>query len=454
MRIGRDPVLGDRLENTSMRNYQGAVGLGYIGDHTTAGTALKLYDFRYGLPVPPGDDPVEIRGRRYEGSGRLEWTLPSSRFPSVRAEGTIQDYAHDEADATSGAILQAFALGTRTVNLTLQQGRLGPFAEGAWGLSGLQKDYAATGPEALTPSALARSFGIFGFQELALTDGGPALQLGGRFDHYRIESRASERFGAAHANLYHALSGSVGLRLPLAEGISLGASYALSFRAPTVEELFSGAYHAGTGAFEFGDPGLSDERGRGLEGVLRVRSGTLNGQFAVYRNAIDHYIYLAARGDTILDGAAVEVLAYTQDHATLSGAEASLEWAATPTFIVLVMGDMIRAELRDGTPLSYIPPTRLGTELRWDNGTISLGATIHHEFRQDRVGPADERPTDAHTILRLATGIRRRIGSTTHSLTLRGDNLTNQLHREATSRIKDFAPNPGRNVSLLYRLYH
>jgi hypothetical protein len=26
------------------------------------------------------------------------------------------------------------------------------------------------------------------------------------------------------------------------------------------------------------------------------------------------------------------------------------------------------------------------------------------------------------------------------------------LYREATSRIKDFAPNPGRNVALVYRL--
>jgi hypothetical protein len=36
---------------------------------------------------------------------------------------------------------------------------------------------------------------------------------------------------------------------------------------------------------------------------------------------------------------------------------------------------------------------------------------------------------------------------------LRAVYLADRLHREATSRIKDFAPNPGRNISAIYRLY-
>jgi iron complex outermembrane receptor protein len=453
VRIGRDPELGRRLENTDMRNFNGAAGLGYIGDRTVAGGTFKLYDFRYGLPVPPETDPVRIRGRRYEGSGRAEWTLSSPLFSLVRVEGTVQDYTHDEVDVATDAVLQAFALKTQTANLTLRQGRFGPLAEGAWGISGLFKDYAATGPAALTPVALSRSVGIFGFQELALAENGPALQLGGRYDLYRIASRGSAKFGPGQANDYRAFSGSVGLRLPLAEGVSLGASYARSFRAPTVEELFSGAYHAGTGTVEYGDPDLGDERGRGLEGVLRVQTGRLNGQVAVYRNAVDNYIYMAARGDTIIEGAEVQVIDYTQDRATLTGVEGSLEWAASRQVVVMVMGDMIRAELHGGTSLSFMPPTRLGGEVRWDNGTYSLGGTLHREFRQDRVGAADELPTDAHTIFRLSAGVRSSMGGVTHSLMLRADNLADRLHREATSRIKDFAPNPGRNISAIYRLY-
>lgn len=453
VRISRDSVLGDRLRNTDMRSVDGSVGLGYIGDRVTAGGAFKAYDFDYGLPVAPDTDPVGIRGHRVEGSGRAELTFSSAYFPTLRVEGTAQDYAHDEFDVASGAVLQAFALRTETLNLTLRQGRLGPLSEGAWGVSALFKDYAATGPEALTPAALSRSFGVFGFQELAFGAGGPALQLGGRYDTYRIESHASENFGAGRTNDYRALSGSVGLRVPLAEGASLGVSYARSFRAPTVEELFSGAYHAGTGSVEYGDPGLREERGRGLEGVLRVQRGRVHGQVSVYRNAIEDFVFLAERGDTVIDGADVQVLAYTQERATLTGAEGSLEWAATPQLVLLVMGDVVHAELRDGTPLSFMPPARLGGEVRWDDGTYSAGWQVHREFRQDRIGAAGESPTEAHTIFRLSAGVRKRQGRLTHSLALRGDNLTNEPHREATSRIKDFAPNPGRNISLVYRVF-
>lgn len=452
-RIGRDPDLGRRLENTAQRNLNGAAGLGYIGDRLVASSALRLYGFRYGLPVPPETDPVGIRGHRHEAAGRAEWSLPSPALPSLRFEGTSQDYLHEEFDVASGTALQTFALRTQTLNLTLRQGRLGPLAEGAWGISGLFKDYTATGPAALTPAADSRALGIFGFQELALTEGGAALQLGGRYDGYRIASRADEKFGAAHATDFRALSGSLGLRIPLTAGISFGTSYARSFRAPTVEELFSGAYHAGTGTVEYGDPDLREERGRGFEGVLRVQTGRLHGQLAAYHNTIDHYIYQAARGDTVIDGTTVTILTYTQDRATLYGGEGSLEWAAGRRLVLTLIGDIVRATLRDGTPLSYIPPARLGAELHWDDGALSLGGGLHRAFRQDRIGPADELPTPTHTNFRLSAGIRKQVGGMTHSLSLRGDNLGNSLHREATSRIKDFAPNPGRNLALSYRVY-
>jgi iron complex outermembrane receptor protein len=453
VRIGDDPVLGNRLENTGSRNLNGAAGIGYIGDRAVAGGAFRVYDFRYGLPAPPGADPVDIRGRRYELSGRAELTLASPLFPSLRVEGTAQGYVHDEIDAPSDAVQQSFALKTQTVNLLLRQGAHGLPTTGAWGVSGLFKDYTATGEAALTPAALSRSVGLFGFQELTLVEGGPTLQLGGRYDVYRIESKTSAKFGAGQGNDYRAFSGSLGFSIPLAEGISLGGSLARSFRAPTVEELFSGAYHAGTGTVELGDPTLRAERGRGMEAVLRVRNGSVNGQVAAYRNMIDNFVYMAALGDTLIGGAEVQAIGYTQQRATLAGVEGSLEWAVRRQLVVALMGDMIRATLRDGTPVSFIPPTRLGGEIRWDNGTFSLGGNVHHEFRQDRVGAADERPTDAHTVVRLTAGVRKTAGGVTHSLAVRGENLANELHREATSRIKDFAPNPGRNISVVYRVY-
>ena len=450
VRIGDDPVLGSRLGNTDSRNWNGSVGLGYVGTRAAAGGSLRAYGFAYGLPIPPGSSPVRLRGARYEGLFRGQAELPSARLPSLRAEATAQDYGHDELD-DAGDVQMSFALRTQTVNVLLRQGGLGPFSEGAWGASGLVKRYASTGPAALTPAADSRAWGVFGFQELPL-GGGAALQLGGRYDRYGIESHDSRKFGPGVQRTFRAFSGSAGVRVPVAGGVSLGGSVARSFRAPTVEELFSGALHAGTGSVEYGTPSLKAERGTSVEGVVRVRGGRWNGQFVAYRNRIADYVYLLAQPDTLVDGAPVSVYRYVQDDAVLQGVEAFLEWAARRDLALGVSGDLLHARQEDGTPLSFMPPPRFGGFARWDNGTWSLGTELHHELRQDRVGSAGESPTPAHTVLRLDAGLRVTRGGLVHSVTLRADNLADELHREATSRIKDWAPNPGRNISLGYRM--
>ncbi len=130
-----------------------------------------------------------------------------------------------------------------------------------------------------------------------------------------------------------------------------------------------------------------------------------------------------------------------------------MEWAVTERVVLGAMGDYLHAERADGIPLSFMPPPRLGASLRWDDGTLSFGGDVHHELRQDRVGAADERPTEAHTLVRLHAGLRVTRGGVVHSVALRGENLGDEVHREATSRTKDFAPGPGRNLSLVYRVF-
>jgi iron complex outermembrane receptor protein len=454
MRIPDDPLLGSRLANTESDNVGGSIGVGRMGPAGSAGVALRSYRFGYGLPVPPGSPAVGLQGRRYEVSGRGEITPSRSLLTSARMDATLQDYAHDELDEDAGERLQSFSLRTATLNLVGQQGRLGPSAEGAWGVSILSKDYAATGPRALTPPAASLGVGAFGFQELELVEGGPALQLGGRVDGYRIASRTSEKFGAGVERTFRAFSGALGLRVPIAAGASASVQLGRSFRAPTVEEMFSRAAHAGTGSVELGDPRLSAETGLSLEAVFRLTNARWHGQVAAYRNSIRNYVHLVAAGDTVIYGVTLPVYTYGQQGAVLQGAEGSLEWAASRTLVLGMMGDYLHASHGDGTPLSFMPPPRLGLSARWDDGTFSAGGDVHHELTQDRVGTAAERPTPAHTVLRVHAGLRFQAGARTHSLTFRAENLGNELHREATSRVKDFAPGPGRNLSLMYRLYY
>jgi iron complex outermembrane recepter protein len=451
MRIPRDPVLGRRLDNTARQDRSGAAGVGLMGSRGSGGVVVRGYDFRYGLPAPQGADPVRLEGRRLEGSARAELALASRLLPSLRLEASWQDYRHDELDAGTSHSLQAFALETRTFGMLLRQGAVGPVSAGAWGVSGLFRGYAARGPEALTPPADSRGLGIFGFQEIGL---GPAsLEVGGRLDDYRITTRATAKFGAAQERNFRAGSGSVGLRVPLGGAFTAAGSLTRSFRAPTVEELFSAAAHAGTGSVEFGNPGLQAERGDTREVMLRVQDSRWHGQLAVYHSAIRDYVHLVARGDTVLEGITLPVLEYDRTPAVLQGVEGSIEWAATPLLVLSVLGDYIHAAQGNRTPISFMPPARLGAGARREGDRISVGADVDHRFRQSRIGPADEDATPGHTLLRLHGAIRFGTAGRAHSVAVRVENATNVLHREATSRIKDFAPAAGRSVALLYRVH-
>jgi iron complex outermembrane receptor protein len=87
-----------------------------------------------------------------------------------------------------------------------------------------------------------------------------------------------------------------------------------------------------------------------------------------------------------------------------------------------------------------------------------LDAEYRHAYAQSRVpsaATADDPsavPTDAYDLVNVSVGYSFNLGGRLSSVTLRADNLFDTQYREATSRIKNFAFNPGRNVALVYRL--
>lgn len=94
---------------------------------------------------------------------------------------------------------------------------------------------------------------------------------------------------------------------------------------------------------------------------------------------------------------------------------------------------------------------RRGLSTRWDDGRYSLGVEARHVFEHDRTYTG-ELPTGAYNLVNLNAGFSLIRSARVHSITLRVDNLFDELYFDSASRIKDFAANPGRNVSLVYRL--
>jgi iron complex outermembrane recepter protein len=451
VRIGRDPQLGGHLENTDRWTREASAGFGYAADRLTVSGNLRGHAFGYGLPMPAGaDEEIRLSGRLVAAVGRAELALGSGPFSMLRASGTVQDYFHEEAD--DGHVEMAFGLRTRTGELLLRQAPAGRLAEGAWGVSGLFRRYVATGEEQLTAPADARTFGIFTYQELPIVAGGPSFQLGARLDRYAVASQDDPSFGPGTDRSFTAFSGSTGLNVPLTPGASVAFSVARSFRAPTVEEMFSNALHAGTASFEVGDPGLDPEYALGFDGVFRVQTPGWHAEASAYHNRVSNFVHFVERGDTVIDGTPWPILGYTQSEARLTGVEGFVERSLGRRLVASVRGDHLRAEHVDGTPLPFVPASRLAGALRWEGPVVSAGGSLRHTFAREVPGLEGDEPTDAYTLFGLDGGVRLQRGGSTHSVVLRVENLTDRLYRDAASRIKEFAPNPGRNVALLYRV--
>jgi iron complex outermembrane recepter protein len=449
-RIGEDPLLGTHLENTHHRSGGIAAGLGFAGDALTAGFSLQAYGMAHGVPLPPGENvEIILTGRRLTASGNAQLRLRSTLFPALRLQASATDYAHDELE--HGNVEMAFGLRTVTSDIQLKQAPRGVLSEGALGASVQWRSYVATGAEQLTAPADSRAFGIFTFQELPLRSA--SLQAGARVDHWQVASRDDPSFGPAVQREFTALSGSLGATVPLADGISLGMSAARSFRAPRVEELFSNALHIGTASYEIGDPDLRPEIASGIDAALRAALPRVSAEVSAYVSGIRNFVFFEARGDTVLDTTTWPVLAYAQDRATFHGVEGRVEWEVRPHWVTSVQGDVVRATLAGGEPVPFLPPARVGAGARFDDGRWSAGVGARHAFPQLRVAPADEVATNSWTLVDAHAGARLRRGRQVHSLTLRADNVFDVLYRDAASRIKSFAPNPGRNVAILYRVY-
>ena len=463
LRTAEDTRLGGggKLLNSFSRSKNGGVALGLIRERSTNGVSFSYTDFRYGLPGAEGDEElgVSIRGDRSQLTARSDFRLAAGAITAIRLDGTAQWYGHEEVEP-EGEIGTRFDLKTQTAN-AIARTRIGRVA-GAIGVGGLFRQYAAFGEEALTPGADTRSGGLFLFQDVPLAAGDTArvahLHVGARYDVYSMQPDEEPRFGALRARRFKNFSGSAGITYPLARDVALNANISRAFRAPTVEELYANGVHAARGAYELGNDALESETNTGGEVLLRVRRPKVSTQLSGFYNRIDNYVTLDFVRDTIVDGETLPLALYTQGDATLRGFEGDIEAEVFPRVIVGAMGDIVRGRLEYGEPLPFMPAARIGARGRYDDGRFSAGFEYRHAFAQTEVpaaATADDPSavsTQQYDLFDLSAGWTLIRGGLVHNVTFRVDNAFDKRYREATSRIKHFAFNPGRNVSLVYRV--
>lgn len=418
-----------------------------------------------------GEDHLEediftrIDMRQTEYSGKILFPDLAGVFNKLDIDLSHTEYQHQELEVASRISNPGTEYATNANNLRAELSH--GSSDGWLGALGLQlgdTEFVAQGEEAFVPPNRVRTAGLFATEETGL--GAGTLELGLRFD--RQGADPDNGSGKTH-NLINA---GASYLYPLGEHQQFSVIFSHSQRAPTAEELFSLGEHAATRSYQVGDGSLDRESSNSLEFTWSY-TGPVSLNASLYHREFSDFIFEAANGsrfshdleeggfsgaaacssdtgdfdnDEAEFGGAPPCYFYQQEDARFTGGEAEMV-AQLGDISLRLWGDMVRARLDNSGDVPRMPPARVGTSLDFNRGMWTMGLGFSHGFEQDNPGA-----------LETGTGSYNRIdahlslGNEQWTLFLKGNNLSDEDIRNATSFLRDIAPEPGRSLVIGARL--
>lgn len=450
-----------RLENSDGRQDGGALGGAYHWDHGYAGLSYSRYDSNYGSVAEPG---VRLDMEQDHYAFASQFRDLDGPFSSVKLDAGYTDYQHREIE--EGEVHTTFKNKGYEARVEARHQPLGP-VEGVLGAQVSRNEFSALGEEAFVPHTDTDTLALFLLEQWHATDR-LDVSLGARMEHTRVDpdGKGNAQFAEADsASSFNAFSLSSGAVYQLDSIWSLAANLGYTERAPTFYELYANGAHVATGAYEVGDASLSKEKAFSGDLALRFDNGTHKGSVGVFYSHFRNYIGLIGTGN-LREGHDHEHEGEDHDHdhdgipeyqyqgvrARFYGIEAQDRWQLAQnrygSFALELSGDYTRAKnLDSGEPLPRIAPLRLNSGLVWELDRWQARVDVEHAAAQHRK-PANETRTDGYTTLGASVGYRFDVGHSQWLAFVRGENLTDQTVRYASSILRDIAPAPGRSVEV------
>jgi iron complex outermembrane recepter protein len=475
------------LESSALTALNGGGGASLITGWGHVGLAGRIYSTSYGVPGEfegeriPGAHPggVDIEAQRSVVRLDAAHRADPGPFRTIELGAGITHYVHDEIEG-HGADGTPW-IGTRFDQLTAELRLVGRhdhnngtlLREGAVGMDARLRDLRAGGSAPGLRSAREDAFAVYIYEELGR--GTLRLQAGARYDHVAIAPFSTapiivgtgpdRREIPVTDRSFSALSGSAALLWNATSHLTFGVNAARSFRAPAIGELFSDGPHLADYSFDIGNPGLTQETGHGADVFARWTTPGLHVEAAIFGNAVSNYIYYEATGEVDPRFHRFPVFAARSHDALFRGVEGRVQAELLPNLVFDGNASYVRAERRASRdPLPSIPPLNGAADLRyertrWFAAIGWQGAAAQNRVPRTILSPIREgeairpqEPTSGYGLWNAGLGMRWHRSAQEHSLTLNVRNALDSVWRDHLSRIKDIAPQPGRNVQLLYRV--
>lgn len=453
------------LINSGLFATNNALGFSYLQPWGYTGIASNIYLNHYGIPPDPTgghENGVNIEVRKYQLEGKTEINFNNSFLKSLDADISHKNYYHRELE--SGNIIGTeFGLLTTNASVVGRHGSLSVTDGGQIGLWTESKNYAVKGTQ--TPNSNAYSLAAFIIEEKEF--GSFALEAGTRLN-YSItipeESNPNSTIGFIRDRSFTALASSASAIYDFGAGISSGATILHSFRAPSLEELYSEGPHLASYSFEIGNPDLNPERGLGKELFIRYKNTDTATELTVYHNDFNNYIYPRNTGQQSSRYPSLEIYQFSGVEAIFKGIEFSSQLTVLDQWALSASVSYTHAERKlsdqeqqnssgeSWQPLPMIPPLKIKGGITYGRSGLQLGINTEWSDNQNRTGDF-ETPTAGYHTWNIFGQYRFQFSNTLHTISLNAENIFDTAYRDHLSRIKDVMPAPGRNISLLYRMY-
>lgn len=422
------------IANTDAKSTSGTLGASYISGEDFIGISANKLDNNYGVPLD-GDERVRINMHqtRYDLKGEL--SNPFDGFQKISARLGHNDYEHTEME--NGAPGTKFTNNAYEGRVELIHNPLDFFEldwSGAIGLQTSQSTFAAIGEEAFIPKSDISSLGIFIVEETKHDNF--TYELGARTDTQKIAPDAGNSITHGTTNL------SATTTWHFTEDQQFSIGIAQSQRAPSVEELLANGPHPATGSYLVGDKNISEETSTNLELGYHWHDDDMQFSANLFLNHVKDFIY-ARNLNEIIDN--LNGYQYSQANATFKGFETELKIPFYQYWNLRLFSDSVRATLDNGGDLPRITPMRIGSSLDFNFNQWSANISATHAAKQDHAG-YNESETDSYIRIDARLDYTFNNAGTDYTLFAKATNLSNAEIRNASSYLRDIAPEAGRSL--------
>jgi iron complex outermembrane recepter protein len=442
------------LPNSAGRTWEVAGGAALITADGNLGFSVSRYDSLYGVPVRYSVDPtvdaeevrLDVKQTRLDLRGEIN--PAGGLLDAIRFRAGYADYKHNEIDDT-GAIGTTFLNDGWEGRVELVQRERNSW-KGAIGGQFFLRNLNIIGDEKFLPKSETQQYGLFTLQSFDF--GSIRAEAGARVEKARLSANADADLGNDNLRrIFTALSGSLGASLEITDEWRVGLNASYTQRAPSAEELFANGPHAGTQAFEVGNPDFGKETSTGAELTLRGKGDGYSVSASLYQSWFKGFIFESPTG-AIQDD--LPVFQFSQADARYYGAEfeasARLARAGDFTINADVIGDFTRARIKNGGNLPRIPALRLLGGLEAQSDRINSRVEVEWVDGQSRIA-AFETATKGYTMVNASIGFKPFCADKGSSITLSANNIFDVTARRAASFLKDHAPLGGRDLRVTLR---